>query len=177
SEDGPQPRRRPDGGRYCGDRAGLGGNFCRDGNFVVRDRLYNKRQPFTFIEDEDIAERCREYIDQRLYCRKKGERRFRIADFQRWVNTVCLRKELAGGAGISRSTARSWIVALGFRWARHAKRVYADGHNRPDVLEARKEFTAQMFILRRTMFIPHQVETTVMVKAPDAEDREWASTE
>ena len=56
--------------------------FCKDGKFVVPDRTYVKRQAFSFIDDEDIRERCREYIDQRIYRQKKGERRFRVADFQ-----------------------------------------------------------------------------------------------
>lgn len=57
--------------------------FCKDGKFVVPDRAYVKRQPHSFIDDEDIADKCREYIDQRIYRRKKDDRRFRIADFQR----------------------------------------------------------------------------------------------
>ena len=57
--------------------------FCKDGQFVVRERAYLKRQPFSLIDDEDIAEKCRAYIDRRLYHRKVGERRFRIADFRR----------------------------------------------------------------------------------------------
>lgn len=71
--------------------------------------------------------------------------------YNRWVNTDLLQKEFADGEGISRSTAHHWIARLGFRWSRHGKCVYVDGHNRPDVLEARKEYTAQMFILPRTM--------------------------
>lgn len=57
-------------------------DFCRN-DFVVRDRTYTKRKPHSFIDDEDIAEQCREFVDQRIYHRKKGDRRFRVADFQR----------------------------------------------------------------------------------------------
>jgi len=57
--------------------------FCEDGKFLIRARLYEKCQADSFIDHEDIAERCREEIDRRLYRRKKTEPRFRVADFQR----------------------------------------------------------------------------------------------
>ncbi|CAN0213321.1 unnamed protein product, partial [Hapterophycus canaliculatus] len=69
----------------------------------------------------------------------------------KWVNTELLKEEFGGGSGTSRSTAHVWIGRLGFRWRRHGKCVYVDGHNRPDVEEARKEYVKMMFILRRSM--------------------------
>ncbi|CAB1098143.1 unnamed protein product [Ectocarpus sp. CCAP 1310/34] len=144
--------------------------FCKDGKFVVPDRAYVKRQPFTYIDDEDIRDQCREYIDERIY-RRKGTR-FRVADFHRWVNEVCLEEEFKDGGGISRSTAHHWISQLGFRWRRHGKCVYVDGHNRPDVVEARRLYTEKMFVMRRIISIPEKVETVVMVKVRDAEEGE-----
>ncbi|CAB1105158.1 unnamed protein product [Ectocarpus sp. CCAP 1310/34] len=152
-------------------------DFCKDGKFVVPHREYVKRQPFCYIDDEDIREQCREYVDERIYRRKKGQPRFRVADFQRWVNTVCLKEEFAGGGGICRSTAHVWIAQLGFRWRRHGKCVYVDGHNRPDVVQARRLYTEKMFVMRRLMSIPEKVETVVMVKVRDARDREKTSTD
>lgn len=64
---------------------------------------------------------------------------------------MLLKEEFAGGRGISRSTAHDWIAKLGFRWSRHGKCVYVDGHNRPDVVEARKEYVEKMVIMRRSM--------------------------
>jgi len=56
-----------------------------------------------------------------------------------------------GGGGISRTTAHSWICRLGFSWKKSGKCVYVDGHNRPDVVEARREYVAKMLILRKMM--------------------------
>lgn len=58
-------------------------DFCKDGKFVVQERRYMKRQPHSFIDDEGTAEECREYINRRIYGRKEGEPRFRVADFRR----------------------------------------------------------------------------------------------
>lgn len=70
---------------------------------------------------------------------------------KRWVNTVLLKELFSGGGGISRTTAHSWIYRLGFRWKKSGKCVYVDGHNRPDVVEARREYVAKMLILRKMM--------------------------
>lgn len=57
--------------------------FCNGGSFVVRKRQYNKREAHSYIDDEDVRYRLREYIDRRLYRRKKDEPRLRIADVQK----------------------------------------------------------------------------------------------
>lgn len=57
--------------------------FCKGDSFVVRNRQYNKREAHSYIDDEDIRQRLREYIDRRLYRRKKDEPRLRIADVQK----------------------------------------------------------------------------------------------
>lgn len=57
--------------------------FCKDGKFVVRERKYSKQEPHSFINEEGVQEQCREHINGRIYSRKQGEPRFRIADFQR----------------------------------------------------------------------------------------------
>lgn len=57
--------------------------FCKDGAFVVRKRNYNKRQPHSYIHDEDLFQRLKEYIERRLYQQKKDEPRLRVGDVQR----------------------------------------------------------------------------------------------
>ena len=57
--------------------------FCKGDSFVVRKRQHNKREAHSHIDDEDIRSRLREYIDRRLYRRKKDEPRLRIADVPR----------------------------------------------------------------------------------------------
>lgn len=58
-------------------------DFCKDGAFIVRKRQHNKRQPHSYIDDEDIRDRLREFIDRRLYKRKKDEPRLRVGDVQK----------------------------------------------------------------------------------------------
>eukprot|EP00752_Nemacystus_decipiens_P014964 g13323.t1 len=136
--------------------------FCKDGAFVVRKRRYNKRGPHSYIDDEDIRLRLKEYIEQRLYHRKKDDPRLRVGDVQKWVNEVLLKEELAGTRGISRRTAHKWMARLGFRWSTHKKCVYVDGHNRPDVVRDRRVFVKLLLALRNKMSIPVRFEETVM---------------
>jgi hypothetical protein len=42
--------------------------------------------------------------------------------------------------GIRARTARKWLRRLGFRWQEVRKGVFIDGHERPDVVEHRKQF-------------------------------------
>lgn len=67
----------------------------------------------------------------------------------RWINDELLKKELAGSKGISRRTAHKWMEKLGFRWSRHQKCVYVDGHNRPDVVIARRKYVKTLLALRK----------------------------
>jgi len=61
--------------------------------------------------------------------------------FHRWVNAVLLKQAFPdGNKRISLSTAKAWLQKLGFTWERKTKTVYIDGHERPDVVEARRVF-------------------------------------
>lgn len=57
--------------------------FCEDSAFRVRKREYNKRQPHSYIHDEDIRQRLREFLDQKLYRREKNAPRLRVGDVQK----------------------------------------------------------------------------------------------
>lgn len=57
--------------------------FCEDDKFIARGRQYDKLQQHSYIDDENIRERLREFIDRRLYRRKKGEPRLRVGDVQK----------------------------------------------------------------------------------------------
>ncbi|CBJ32881.1 conserved unknown protein [Ectocarpus siliculosus] len=111
--------------------------LCKGGSVVIRKRQYNKREAHPYIDDEDIRNGLREYIDRRLYRRKRDEPRLRIADVQKWINDDLLKEELAGTRGFSRRTVHKWMQKLDFRWSRHRKWVDVDGHNRPDVVTPR----------------------------------------
>jgi predicted secreted protein len=109
------------------------------------------REPSSFIDDEDIRFRLKEYINERIYNRKKGEKRLRIEGVRQWINGILLRDYLEGDRGVSYTTVYRWMGKLGFRWRRNSKTVYVDGHERPDVKKARQVFTAQMAEMRKKM--------------------------
>lgn len=46
---------------------------------------------------------------------------------------------------ISESTASRWMKKLGFRLVRVCKGVYVDGHERPAVVKARREFIDYLY--------------------------------
>lgn len=69
----------------------------------------------------------------------------------RWINEDLLKEEFGSSKGISRRTAHNWMQELGFKWSMHQKCVYVDGHNRPDVLEARAGYVADMLAFRERM--------------------------
>eukprot|EP00903_Cladosiphon_okamuranus_P005985 g5907.t1 len=90
---------------------------------------------------------------------------------RRWINEELLEEELAGAKGISRRTVHKWMLKLGFRWSRHHKCVYVDGHNRPDIVTDRRSFVALLERLRHKTSIPVRVEETVMVATSRGEAR------
>lgn len=49
------------------------------------------------------------------------------------------RIQLKVAKGVSISTARRWLHREGFKFMRHKKSLYFDGHNRPDVVAYRNE--------------------------------------
>eukprot|EP00904_Undaria_pinnatifida_P004859 jgi/Undpi1/1502/HiC_scaffold_11.g04892.m1 len=151
--------------------------FCKGDSFVVRKRQHNKREAHSHIDDEDIRSRLREYIDRRLYRRKKDEPRLRIADVPRWINEDLLKEEIAGKRGISRRTVHKWMQKLGFRWSRHHKCVYVERHNRPDIVTSRRSFVALLESLRQKMSIPVRVEETVMAATSRREARQEGASD
>lgn len=47
-------------------------------------------------------------------------------------------------AGIRSRTARRWLRRLGYKWQEVRKGVFIDGHERPDVVQYRKQFLEEM---------------------------------
>ena len=109
----------------------------------------------SLVQDEDIAERCHEYlrsIEKNKCCPK---------NFQEFVNTNLLQQsELTRtwwAAGEKKSitikTARAWMRQLGFNRKLNTKGVYYDGHERADVLEYRKVYLEKMNSFKNLMTI------------------------
>ncbi|CAN0415402.1 unnamed protein product [Pylaiella littoralis] len=124
-------------------------HFLRGSRFKIKVREYSKRSLHSFIEDEDIRTMFREYLDERIYRRKKTNPQLRVQDVHRWINTVLLKDFVTEDSpGVSLRTTHAWMQAVGFRWRRHQKCVYVDGHNRPDVVEHRQTYVQTMLAVR-----------------------------
>lgn len=89
-----------------------------------------------------IADYVREHTGER------GKRNVRLGAIQRFINTELLAPYIAskrGGIGlISKETTRRWLKRAGFRYFRHKKTGFVDGHEFAANIEARKAYLAQM---------------------------------
>lgn len=81
---------------------------------------------------------------------------------QRHVNNVVL-PSMGIARSISEATARRWLGALGWVHSKVKKGLYYDGHERPDVVEYRKEFLDRMEQLERQMVIVDRNDHTKVV--------------
>lgn len=64
---------------------------------------------------------------------------------------------------IQSRTARKWLNQLGYKWKNVQKRVFTDGHERPDVLEYKETFLAKMAALF-PYFAEFQKDGTILDK-------------
>ena len=94
---------------------------------------------------------------------------FCISDFQNYLNNKLLPEwkvpkstlphrahsqgEVSEFLQVSWSTARSWAVALGAKYKKLTKGYYVDGHDRPDVLEHRKEWLSKELQLELRQYL------------------------
>jgi hypothetical protein len=67
---------------------------------------------------------------------------------------------------ISISTSVRWLKKLGFSMRRVVKGIYVDGHERPDVVEARKQFINYMYhsvlpLVRLFIYLNFLTQSTV----------------
>jgi hypothetical protein len=84
------------------------------------------------LEDEDIAG------DIRLHLRSLGTW-ICAADIVRYVATPEFQARLKVKKTISERTARSWMKRMGYKWKNAKKGMYADGHEREDVVNYRQD--------------------------------------
>ena len=110
--------------------------FSENGCFPERTHgVHMKIHPR--ILDEDIRDGCLTYL--RSLTRKE---RLKLSGetFAQWVN------HNVPGVHVSCGTARRWMEYLGFHFEGKSGVVYADGHERPDVVE-----------YRQTQFLPNMM--------------------
>ena len=67
------------------------------------------------------------------------------------------RIHLKVGRGVSLSTARHWLHREGFRYIRHKKGLYFDGHDWPDVVSYRQDEFLPMMKLYQSRFVHYVV--------------------
>ena len=95
--------------------------------------------------NEEICEKARVYIRENTA--PKGRPNLTAAAFCQWVNNDLLpNSTLEPGypRRVSVETVRKWLHDLGFDVQHMSKGVFIDGHERPDVVESRKQFLRKM---------------------------------
>ena len=63
----------------------------------------------------------------------------RAADIVEYLNRPEVQEHLKIKKSISLSTAKRWMHKMGYRWIQEKKGMYADGHERPDVVSYRQD--------------------------------------
>jgi len=101
--------------------------------------ILNPPAKFAMCYDEEFRHAAIEYVQTENKL-KKG---MTSTKFRKWVNSTY-------SISISGSTAQRWLKALGFDYNSLKKAIYFDGHERPDVIEKRKDYVNNMLRLRRT---------------------------
>lgn len=95
--------------------------------------------------NEELNKRASEYV--RANAAVKGKPNMTSMEFCKWVNKTLLpNSTLEPGfpRRISVETARKWLHEMGFEVLTAKKGIFVDGHERPDVVESRKNFLRKM---------------------------------
>ena len=80
--------------------------------------------------------------------KKKGEPVMKLKDFMHYLQTDLLRHT---ERVVSKWFARTMLMSLGWKYKKHQKSTYYDGHERSDVKQAREVFLDRMTQLERRM--------------------------
>lgn len=96
--------------------------------------------------DEGFRKEVRKYVAEKGYV--KGSPNLTLQQLVLWV------KE-SHGADVSTSTMSLWLHDMGFSYKQFSKGVYFDGHEREDVVEARKVYLAELASYGPKMWTSH----------------------
>ena len=66
-------------------------------------------------------------------------------DIKEFLNDPEIQEKYGFNRNICLATAKRWMKKLGYRWVRRYRGQYADGHEREDIIGARKEFIRQWY--------------------------------
>jgi hypothetical protein len=116
--------------------------LMEDGNvdsnyFHHPSMLSHVKTPWLLDSEEELQQKARCYIRQNACV--KGRPNMTAKSFTEWVNVELLPQLSYKQDPIHEDTGR-WMNRLGFTFKRHHKGVHFDGHERADVVEARKEY-------------------------------------
>ena len=132
-----------------------------------------RKPSFTsYLTDPDIREQAREWLRMQLRNMRKKvkdptDTPLTLPKFHRYCNEVLLKPVLdqhATKKPISEQTAYNWLRKLGFDYEDNNKCVFFDGHERPDVVQARRELLVMLKVLE---------EVTVTYGGKDCEVVIW----
>ena len=95
--------------------------------------------------NEELNKKATEYV--RSNAAVKGKPNMTSIEFCKWVNKTLLpNSTLEPGfpRRVSVETSRKWLHEMGFEVVTARKGIFVDGHERPDVIESRKNFLRKM---------------------------------
>lgn len=98
---------------------------------------------FSLLADPDTQGKARAWVQGKLASKNDD---LRVDEFQFWLNQTLLKEELAAAGldELSYSTAREFLLNLGFEFGPRRKGIDPSLHERPDVVLDRAEYLAAM---------------------------------
>ena len=129
------------------------GQFVEDGGKVQLDQRGRKPSMPSYLQDNAIKEQAIEWIRQQLAVTRAKNidaPPLTVVRFCDWINGTLLKPALEANPNskpIHMSTARDWLIKLGFKYKSHAKSIYYDGHERSDVVQDRHEKLVMLAVL------------------------------
>ena len=145
--------------------------FSNHGRFLETKRGKYTRQ--CLLNNEDLRLEASIWVHENAH--KKGGANMTALSFCQWVNDTLLEQhDLPANLPrrISLRTATRWLHHLGFRPQSHKKGTYVDGHEREDVIKARKTFLKYLHELKTAHLPPPPCsDECPATPPPDAETR------
>lgn len=146
------------------------GAFISNGGKVRFDQRGRKPKTASYLNDEAIKTQALEWLREQLRqmrAKNVGAPNLTVHSFWKWCNGTLLKPLLDATRSlnpIGHSTARAWLLELGFKYKGHAKSIYYDGHERADVIQDRAEKLVMMAVLE---------EVTVTFSGKNCEVVNW----
>ena len=104
------------------------------------------------LEDPDLAAHMREFV--LANAQRKGAPNMTIDDFTGYLNQIVDLQARGGawkGKPLTVRTGATYLHRLGFKYASVSRQVYADGHDRDDVIATRKRVFAPDGVYQRAV--------------------------